>query len=217
MLAYYSSLGTFAFKHPVKIADEKVSSVLVRPYAIDELEEVCEVFTYSNPGMTSQQIMKWTLPVTIEHCCHYQFVAEYKGRIVGAVSGKVRDKRRNVHGYIDDIAVDKEVIGNEFPELKTAMHNGGHRVSIGSLLLNDVIHAFLYDRLPGVELDVYEDNVNAQRFYDEHGFYVKRDWTVGPEEAQEGFIEGARTYTLRRELFSSVDAAERYRKYHGIR
>ncbi|MFH0701452.1 MAG: GNAT family N-acetyltransferase [Candidatus Woesearchaeota archaeon] len=216
MIGYNISSGSFEFRHRMEI-EEKPASIVIRPYIPRELKDICRIFTHSNPGKAPEEIMKWALPVAIENICHYQFAAEYKGKILGAVSGKVRDKRKNVNGYIDDIAIDKELVAGLFPELRKAVDNWGHRISIGSFLLDAVIYAFLNDRLPAVELDVYEFNLGARRFYDEHGFYVKETRIISPEEESDGFMVGATTYTMRRNLDSSPDAAHRWRKYQGIK
>lgn len=216
MFGYNFCTGIFEFRHQVRLG-EKIDSILVRPYSSSDLSEVCRIFTLSNPGKTPEEIMGWTLPTALENNFHYQFVAAYGGMILGAVSGRVRDKRKEVNGYIDDIAVDKDKMTSLCPQLRQAVDYLGKRVSLGSLLLDDVIHAFLNDRLPGVELDVYEENVNARRFYDEHGFYVKNQRVISPEEGLEGFMVGATAYTMRRDLDSSSEASNRWRKYNGIK
>ena len=129
-----------------------MSEFVIREMRPEDLEKVSTIYTLANPNTKSEEIEKWT-KYTLEKYPNFSYVAEVEGKIVGGVSGKMRDVEV---GFIDHLAVSVEYQGR----------------GIGSDLISQVLKEFEKTGSKIVMLSVHYLCSAAIPFYYHHGFRI---------------------------------------------
>jgi len=93
-----------------------------------------------------------------DDCC---FVAEFQGKLIGAIWTRIYTEKEKGYGYID----------SETPELSMAVQEQYRHKGIGSLLINAMIQRLIHMNYLQVSLSVDKQNY-AYDFYKRYGFEI---------------------------------------------
>jgi ribosomal protein S18 acetylase RimI-like enzyme len=127
--------------------------IRLRQMQDSDVEDVTRLFEAADPFAKPSLIKKWTkqdLRETPEYC----YVAEYRGKIVGAITGYTEGQI----GYVENLAVDIKY----------------RESGVGSKLLTKEVEKLKKRGAKKVKLEVHFECASAIPFYYKHGFKMLR-------------------------------------------
>lgn len=124
----------------------------IREMKPGDLRDVVSLYAEANKFTGKKAVLRWTRK-ELAGFPHYHFVYSTRGRVIGAISGKIHWGK----GIIQDIAVEKS-------------HRERH---IGRALLKRLLEAFRKNGISSAHLWVHWKNAAAIPFYCINGFELK--------------------------------------------
>lgn len=134
---------------------------------LDLLCQVEAVHQKGRPDMFRVNGTKYTVPELLEIIADDStpvFVAVHEGRVVGYIFGVVNEVRDSTMLFdmktlhLEDVCIDEECRG----------------MGVGSLLMEYVTDWARANRFDRMDLDVWEFNEGARRFYERYGFSTQK-------------------------------------------
>ncbi|AIW20775.1 GNAT family N-acetyltransferase [Vibrio coralliilyticus] len=127
--------------------------VTIRPMAIEDYDAVIRLWLQTEGMSVRDADSRENIALYLDRNSNLSFVAISEGNIIGAVLVGTDGRR----GYLQHLAV--------LPQFR------GQR--IGYQLISQSINALAKIGIPKTHLFVYDDNLNAQKFYEKLGWFPR--------------------------------------------